>query len=74
MLEEMADRVEGSGLQIGSSAEAKSVLARHKLQDAEAAAKQELPTAQGHSFVTLLGEIDSLTNSLAGQIATETAG
>jgi multidrug resistance protein MdtO len=74
MLEEMADRIEGRDLQIGSSAEATSVLARHKLQDAEAAAKQELPAAQGHSFVTLLGEIDSVTNSLAGQIAIETAG
>jgi hypothetical protein len=50
-----------------------SELIRQKLQDAEAAAKRELPVAQAHSFVTLLGEIDGLTNSLAGQIATETA-
>jgi len=74
MLEEMADRVEGRPHRTGGSAEETSELARHKRQDAEAAAKQELPAARGHSFVTLLGEIDSLTNSLAGQIATETAG
>ena len=73
MLEEMADRVEGRSRQVGSGAEETSELIGRKLQDAEAAAKKELPLAQAHSFVTLLGEIDGLTNSLAGQIATETA-
>jgi multidrug resistance protein MdtO len=73
MLEEMADRVEGRERQVGSGADEMGELIRRKLQDAEAAAKRELPVAQAHSFVTLLGEIDGLTNSLAGQIATETA-
>jgi multidrug resistance protein MdtO len=73
MLEQMADRVEGREHQVGSGAEEMSELIRRKLQDAEAAAKKELPVAQTHSFVTLLGEIHGLTNSLAGQIATETA-
>ena len=73
MLEEMADRVEGREHQVGIGADEMSELIRRKLRDAEAAAKRELPVAQAHSFVTLLGEIDSLTTSLAGQIATETA-
>jgi multidrug resistance protein MdtO len=73
MLEELADLVEGREHQVGTGAEEMSELIGRKLQDAEAAAKRELPVAQAHSFVTLLGEIDGLTNSLAGQIATETA-
>jgi len=73
MLEELADRVEGREHQVGSGAEEMRELIRRKLQDAEAAAKRELPVAQAHSFATLLGEIDGLTSSLAGQIATETA-
>ena len=72
MLEEMADRVEGREHQVGPGAEAMSELIGQRLQDAEAAAKRELPLAQAHPFVTLLGEIDDLTNSLGGQIATET--
>jgi multidrug resistance protein MdtO len=73
MLEEMADRVEGRERHVGSGAEEMSELIGRKLQDAEAAAKRELPVAQAHSFVTLLGEIDGLTTFLVGQIATETA-
>jgi hypothetical protein len=73
MLEEIADRAEGKEHTIGSGAEETSEPVRQKLQDAEVAAKRDLPEAQAHSFVTLLGQIDSLTNSLAGHIATETA-
>jgi multidrug resistance protein MdtO len=73
MLEEMADRVEGREHRVGSGAEEMRELIRRTLQDVEAAAKRELPAAQAHSFVTLLGEIDGLTHFLAGQIATETA-
>jgi hypothetical protein len=65
--------IEGREHQVGIGADEMSELIRRKLRDAEAAAKRELPVAQAHSFVTLLGEIDGLTNSIAGQIATETA-
>jgi multidrug resistance protein MdtO len=74
MLEEMADRVDGREHQAGGDAQETRELVRLKLQDAEAAARRELPAAQAQSFVTLLGGIDSLTSSLAGQIATETVG
>jgi multidrug resistance protein MdtO len=72
MLEQMADRLEGKEHPAGSDTGEMSELIRQRFQETEAAAESELPVTQAHSFVTLLGEIDGLTNSLVGQVATET--
>ena len=71
MLEEMADRIDGRAPAMTSGAEGPQELLKHALHDVEAEASRELPAARAQSFVSLLREIDVLTNSLAADIATE---
>jgi multidrug resistance protein MdtO len=69
-LEEMADRMENRIPGSASGAAQREELKR-RLDEAEAEASRELPHPQAQSFVTLLHGIDSLTNSLAAEVATD---
>jgi len=69
MLEQIADRIEGQELAIAGGADQERQ--KRSLYDVEARAARELPDAQAQSFVTLLGKIDAVTNSLAAEVATE---
>jgi multidrug resistance protein MdtO len=69
-LEEMADRIENRIPGNESGAGHREEL-KQRLYEAEAEASRELPHPQAQSFVTLLHGIDSLTNSLATEGATD---
>jgi multidrug resistance protein MdtO len=71
MLDEMADRIEKPVSGSATGAEELRELLTRRLGDMDAKVLQELPAAQAKSFVTLLHGIDSLTNSLATEVATE---
>ena len=70
-LEEMADRIENWVPSTASGAKESRELLNRTLHDAEAEASRELPATRAQSFVSLLHEIDTLTNCLAAEIATE---
>jgi len=74
LLEETADRVEKQLAGIATEAEDLHQLLNRRLQDADAEAFRGLPVTQAESFATLLHGIDSLTDSLATEIATEVPG
>jgi len=73
-LEQTADRIDRQTPQIGSRVEQPHDLLKQTLHDVEAEASRELPVAQAQSFVTLLRQIDALTNCLAAEIVTKFAG
>jgi multidrug resistance protein MdtO len=68
MLEEMAERIEGSVPQAGPPPEDAFELLEKTIQ-AYHEESQQAPAAHIWSFTTLLRSIDSLTNSLAAEIA-----
>ena len=70
MLEEMAERIEGSVPQAGPAPEDAFELLEKTIQ-AYYEESQQPPAAHVWSFTTLLRGIDSLTNSLAAEIAAE---
>ncbi|HTR37564.1 MAG TPA: FUSC family protein [Bryobacteraceae bacterium] len=74
LLEQTADRIDDQAPEIGSSDEQRQELLKRTLGDVEAEASRELPAAQAQSFLTLLREIDALTNCLAAEIATKFTG
>jgi hypothetical protein len=74
VLEQMADRVESGSPQVAGGADQERELLKQRLHDAESEASRELPAARAQSFVCLLSEIDTLTNGLATEIATELPG
>jgi len=69
LLEEMADRIEGSSPQVSSEDSFK--LLEQTLQGCCTEEAQQLPAERIQSFVTLLRGIDGLTTSLAEETATE---
>jgi multidrug resistance protein MdtO len=69
MLEEMAERIEGSVPQAGPASEDAFELLEKTIQ-AYYEESQQTPAAHVWSFTTLLRSIDSLTNSLAREIVT----
>jgi multidrug resistance protein MdtO len=69
MLEEMAERIEGSVPQAGPASEDAFKLLEKTIQ-AYYEESQQTPAAHVWSFTTLLRSIDSLTNSLAREIVT----
>jgi multidrug resistance protein MdtO len=72
-LEEMADRIEKPVSVKEPEAEELQQLLNRSLHETDAAALQELPATQAESFLTLLHGVDSLTNSLAQEVATHFA-
>jgi len=74
LLEQTADQIDDQTPQIGSRVEQPHDLLKQTLHDVEAEASRELPVAQAQSFVTLLRQIDALTNCLAAEIVTKFAG
>ena len=70
MLEEMAERIEGSVPQAGPDSEDAFELLEKTVQAYYKDSKQP-PPAHAWSFTTLLRGIDRLTNSLAAEIAAE---
>ena len=70
MLEEMAERIEGSAPQARPPLEDAFELLEKTVKAYYEESRQE-PAAHVWSFITLLRSIDRLTNSLAAAIATE---
>ena len=71
MLEEMADRIEGTATPAGQVPPDSSDLLEQTIEAYCTEESQQLPAAHVWSFTTLLRGIDRLTSSLAGEIAAE---
>jgi multidrug resistance protein MdtO len=71
MLDDMADRIEGKASQVGLISEYSLEHLEQTVQGCCAKEPQQLPAARVHSFLALLRGIDSLTTSLAEEIAME---
>jgi multidrug resistance protein MdtO len=71
ILEEMADRIEHDTSTPVDSVEGSHELLNTTIQEIQAEESKNLPDGRIESLVTLLREIDGLTNSLASDIAVE---
>ncbi|HME09714.1 MAG TPA: hypothetical protein VKG25_21835 [Bryobacteraceae bacterium] len=70
MRDEMADRIDQRAGAMASGAEELHEPMKQTLHHAEAEASQQLPATRAQSFVSLLHDMDALTNCLAAEIAT----
>lgn len=71
MLEEMAERMEGSSPDAENSIRESHHLLNRTVQEIEGEEPAQLPPSRAASFVALLRSIDALTSSLASEIAAE---
>lgn len=71
MLEEMAERIDGNAPPAGDGIEESHDLLNRMVEEIQSEESARLPPGRGASFVTLIRRIDSLTSSLASQIAAE---
>jgi multidrug resistance protein MdtO len=69
ILEKMADRIERPVSSIATGVEDLQQLLNSRLNETAAEVLRELPATQAEAFVTLLHGIDTLTNSLATEVA-----